>query len=77
MNKPQLADALRQSRVVHDRAAIRDAIQRVAAALREAYADEVEPPLFLTVMNGGMFFPAESIVKRLLDERESEEGAKW
>ena len=59
MNKPQLADALRQSRVVHDRAAIRDAIQRVAAALREAYADEVEPPLFLTVMNGGMFFAAE------------------
>lgn len=28
-------------------------------------------------MNGGTFFPAESIVKRLLDERQSEEGAKW
>ncbi|MFM7809802.1 MAG: YkgJ family cysteine cluster protein, partial [Planctomycetota bacterium] len=28
-------------------------------------------------MNGGTFFPAESIVKRLLSERTSEEGSRW
>jgi Fe-S-cluster containining protein len=28
-------------------------------------------------MNHGNFFPAESIARRLLDERASEEGARW
>ena len=28
-------------------------------------------------MNAGTFFPAESIVKRLMSERTSEEGARW
>jgi hypoxanthine phosphoribosyltransferase len=56
MTRPLLADALRDSRVIHDRAAIDAAIARVAAELRTVYADVAEPPLFLTVMNGGMLF---------------------
>lgn len=56
MTRPLLADALRDSRVIHDRSAIDAAIARVAAELRDVYADGAEPPLFLTVMNGGMLF---------------------
>lgn len=60
MSTPKLADALRESRVIHDRAAIDAAIRRVAAELRAVYAasaaQDPNPPLFLTVMNGGMLF---------------------
>ena len=56
MTRPLLADALLDSRVIHDRPAIDAAIARVAAELREVYTDVAEPPLFLTVMNGGMLF---------------------
>ncbi|WP_334131150.1 hypoxanthine-guanine phosphoribosyltransferase [Silanimonas lenta] len=56
MSRPLLADALRESSILHDRAAIDAAIRRVAAELRAAYATAAEPPLFLTVMNGGMLF---------------------
>ena len=54
--RPSLADALRDSRVVHDRATIDRAIERVADDLRAEYGRDAEPPLFLTVMNGGMLF---------------------
>lgn len=56
MSTPKLADALRESRVVHDRAAIDRAIARVAADVRAEYGRELSPPLLLTVMNGGMLF---------------------
>lgn len=56
MSSPKLADALRESRIVFDRAAIDAAIARVAAELRAEYRRESTPPLFLTVMNGGMLF---------------------
>ncbi len=56
MTTPALADALRESRVIHDRAAIDVAIHRLARELHETYANDETPPLFLTVMNGGMFF---------------------
>jgi hypoxanthine phosphoribosyltransferase len=55
MSKPLLADALKQSDVVHDQAAVEAAIDRVAGELRRDYASG-ERPLFLTVMNGGMWF---------------------
>lgn len=56
MSTPKLADALRESRVIHDRATIDRAIVRVAAELRAEYGRDARPPLFLTVMNGGMLF---------------------
>jgi len=56
MSTPRLADALRESRIVHDRAAIQRAIVRIAEELRSEYGRERAPPLFLTVMNGGMLF---------------------
>jgi len=56
MMTPKLADALRESRIVHDRATINQAIQRVADEVRAEYGRELMPPLFLTVMNGGMLF---------------------
>lgn len=59
MTPPTLADALRDSRVVHDRASIDRAIARVAAEVRAEYGRDLAPPLFLTVMNGGMLFAAD------------------
>ncbi len=56
MSTPKLADALRESRIIHDRATIDAAIARIAGELRAVYAGATEPPLFLTVMNGGMLF---------------------
>jgi hypoxanthine phosphoribosyltransferase len=60
MNAPKLADALRESRILHDRAAIDAAIARIAGELRAVYtisdATDSRPPLLLTVMNGGMLF---------------------
>jgi hypoxanthine phosphoribosyltransferase len=58
MSAPKLADALANSHVVHDRAALEAAIQRIADDIRGAYADG-EVPLFLTVMNGGLPFAAQ------------------
>lgn len=56
MSSPKLANALRESHIVFDRTTIDTAIARVAAELRVEYGREVSPPLFLTVMNGGMLF---------------------
>jgi len=58
MSAPRLADALAKSHVVHDRATLEAAIQRIADEIRAAYADD-EVPLFLTVMNGGLPFAAQ------------------
>ena len=58
MSTPRLADALAQSHVVHDRATLEAAIVRMAGEIRAAYAD-VEVPLYLTVMNGGLPFAAQ------------------
>jgi hypoxanthine phosphoribosyltransferase len=58
MSAPKLADALDKAHVVHDRATLEAAIQRMADDIRGAYADG-EVPLFLTVMNGGLPFAAQ------------------
>lgn len=58
MSAPKLADALANSHVVHDRATLEAAIQRIAGDIRDAYADG-ELPLYLTVMNGGLPFAAQ------------------
>ncbi|HET6603777.1 MAG TPA: hypoxanthine-guanine phosphoribosyltransferase [Xanthomonadaceae bacterium] len=52
-----LQEALAGAELVHDRHTISRAIDTLAARIRNDYAGV--RPLFLTVMNGGMFFGAE------------------
>ena len=58
MSAPKLADALANSHVVHDRATLEAAIERIAGEIRDTYA-EGEVPLYITVMNGGLPFAAQ------------------
>lgn len=58
MSTPRLPDALARSRVVHDRATLEAAIARMAVEIRNDYAAEA-PPLFITVMHGGLPFAAQ------------------
>ena len=51
---PLLADALPQAELLHDRASIEAAIERIAARIDNDYANH--RPLYLTVMHGGMLF---------------------
>lgn len=55
---PALAEALPKSDLLFDRAELEAAIRRMAAEIRRDYAQDARPPLFLTVMNGGMLFGA-------------------
>lgn len=59
MTVPSLADALKNAKVVHQRPALKAAIARMADAIVADYRDDALPPLFVTVMNGGMPFAAE------------------
>ena len=54
MSPPQLADALKRAELVHDRAALTRAIERIAAEIDLALAGE--PAIFLTVMQGALVF---------------------
>ena len=56
---PSLSAALLDADVVHDRAAIRAAIEAMADDLRLDYDNEQPPPLYITVMNGGMLFASD------------------
>jgi len=58
MTAPKLADALATAHVVHDRAVLEQAIERMAEEIRSEYADG-EVPLYITVMNGGMPFASQ------------------
>src|SRR5436190_365160 len=49
-----LADALKNSEVLFDRAQLEQAIARVALEINRDYVEE--RPVFLTVMHGGMIF---------------------
>lgn len=55
--RPDLATALVDADLIHDRAALERAIARMAVRIRNDYAGSV--PLFLTVMHGGMPFAAQ------------------
>lgn len=57
MSTPRLADALATAELVHDRATLDAAIAEMADEIREDYADDA-PPLFVTVMHGGLPFAA-------------------
>ena len=53
---PRLADALEGAECLHDRAALDAAIARMADAIHADYAGDATPPLFVTIMHGGMPF---------------------
>ena len=55
MSPVSLADVLPDAELIHDRATLDEAIQRMADEIRSEYQDGT-PPLFLTVMHGGMPF---------------------
>ncbi len=56
---PRLEDALRDAELVHDRDALEDVIEDMADEIVADYEDDGQPPLFLTVMNGGLHFAAQ------------------
>ena len=59
MSAPRLSDVLPGADVVHDRATLAAAIERMADAIRGDYAGDPRPPLFVTIMHGGMPFAAQ------------------
>ena len=61
MGIPSLADALANAEVIHDRAALEQAIAKMAVRIGHDYAGPAAtaPPVFLTVMHGGMPFAAQ------------------
>ena len=56
MTAPTLAEVLPAADVIHDRATLDLAIQSMADAIRDEYAGDTRPPLFVTIMHGGMPF---------------------
>ena len=58
MTAPDLQHAVASADVVHDRAALEQAIARMAGEIRADYA-EGEVPLYVTVMHGGLPFAAQ------------------
>lgn len=57
---PRLSDALKTAELLFDRATLDAKIHAMAARIDADYAaDAGDKPLFLTVMNGGMFFAAQ------------------
>lgn len=57
--RPSLSAALVDAEVIHDRAAILAAIATMADAIRADYDNGQPPPLYVTVMNGGMPFASD------------------
>lgn len=55
---PDLAAALANAELIHDRNTLEHAIARMAVGIRNDYAGSV-PPVFLTVMHGGLPFAAQ------------------
>lgn len=51
-----LADVLPAADVIHDRATLGAAILRIADEIRDTYAADPAPPLYITIMHGGMPF---------------------
>ena len=56
---PSLSAALVDAEVIHDREAILAAIEGIADAIRADYDNGTPPPLYVTVMNGGMPFASD------------------
>jgi hypoxanthine phosphoribosyltransferase len=59
MSAPSLAEVLPTADIIHDRTTLDAAIRRMANRIHEDYLDELEPPLYVTIMHGGMPFASE------------------
>ena len=59
MSAPRLAEVLPAADVLFDRAALEAAIAAMADAIVPEYAGDALPPLFVTMMHGGMPFAAQ------------------
>jgi hypoxanthine phosphoribosyltransferase len=59
MNIPKLSEVLAGADLIHDRDALEDAIEDMADAICDDYAGDEAPPLFVTIMHGGMPFAAQ------------------
>lgn len=59
MSAPRLAEVLPTADVLFDRAALEAAIAAMADAIVPEYAGDALPPLFVTIMHGGMPFAAQ------------------
>ncbi|KLJ02901.1 hypoxanthine-guanine phosphoribosyltransferase [Luteimonas sp. FCS-9] len=59
MNIPRLDDVLDSADLLFDRDALDEAIETMADGIADAYGDDEVPPLFVTVMHGGMPFAAQ------------------
>jgi Hypoxanthine-guanine phosphoribosyltransferase len=58
MNPPSLDEALENAELLHDREALEAAIDCMADAIAADYAGDGTPPLFVSVMHGGLLFAA-------------------
>ena len=58
MTAHPLSEALKNSELLWSRQQLFAEISRLGRELDAVYADTAQPPVFLTVMNGGMFFGA-------------------
>lgn len=56
---PRLADILADAELIHDREAIDAVIQEMAGEILADYGDDETPPLFVTIMHGGLPFAAQ------------------
>ena len=59
MNVPDLEDVLDTANLLFDRDALEDAIEAMADEIADDYGDDARPPVFLTIMHGGMPFAAQ------------------
>lgn len=59
MTTPRLADVLGNADLIHDRETLEAAIEGMADAIRDDYADDAPPPLLVTIMHGGLPFAAQ------------------
>jgi len=56
MNAPTLAEVMVDAELIHARDVLEAAIEGMADAIQSEYASDGRPPLFVTIMNGGMPF---------------------
>jgi hypoxanthine phosphoribosyltransferase len=59
MNIPKLSEVLASADLIHERDVLEDAIEDMADAICDDYSDVDTPPLFITIMHGGMPFAAQ------------------
>jgi len=56
MTAPRLDDVLDTAELLFDRDALEDAIDTMADEIADDYGDDDQPPVFITIMHGGMPF---------------------